>query len=88
MSIISSEKCPLFPVRAIDTSNFSSRSELMHGCESGRKPSSRFGRSITEFWSMWRLEVGHGVVLAIKKKSLLKMSTRKENVRSSVHGEV
>ena len=62
----------------MDTTNFHSSSESMQGCECGFEQSSSLECSNQRLRLRLRIEVGHGVVSAIKKTHLLKMSSGKE----------
>ena len=73
-----SEKCSLVAESSVDTSNFPSSSESMQGCEYVLKQSSSLECSNQRLRLRLRIEAGHGVVLAIKKAPLLKMSSGKE----------
>ena len=72
------EKCQLVQEREMDTSNFPSSSESMQGCECGFEQSSILECSNQRLRLRLKIEAGHGVVLAIKKTPLLKMSSGKE----------
>ena len=72
-----SEKCQLVQESAMDTSNFPSSSESMQGCQCGFEQSSSLECSNQRLRLRLRLGAGHGVVLAIKKTHLLKMSSGK-----------
>ena len=73
-----SEKCSLVAESSVDTSNFPSSSERMQGCEYVLKQSSSLECSNRRLRLILRIEVGHGVVLAIKETLLLKMCSGKE----------
>ena len=73
-----SEKCPLVAESSMDTSNFPSSSESMQGCEYVLKQSSSLECSNQRLRLRLRIEACHGVVLAIKKTHLLKMSSGRE----------
>ena len=62
----------------MDTSNFPSSSERMHGCECGFEQSSSLECGNQRLRLRLRIEASHGVVLAIKETPLLKMSSGKE----------
>ena len=62
----------------METSNFPSSSESMQGCECGFEQSSSLECSNQRLRLRLRIEAGHGVVLAIKKTPLLKMSSGRE----------
>ena len=74
-----SEKGPLVKESSMDTSNFpSSSGGSMQGCEYVLKHSSSLECSNQRLRLRLRVEEGHGVVLAIKKTHLLKMSSGRE----------
>ena len=73
-----SENCPIVPEIAMDTSNVPPPNESRQGCEYGLKTSSSLRGSNQSLWLRWRLEVGHGIALAIKKTPLLKFSSGRE----------
>ena len=79
-----SVKFPLVPESAMDTSNFPSPSGIMQGCDCGLQQSSCLGGSNQRLRLRLRLEVGHRIILAIRKTPLLKMSSgRERHLKSS-----